>query len=214
MILAPVVILLAMSFIFTAWIVFLNHTDFFWNVFNDRQNIINEEKIDEKKWIYNRNANNDIDYVNNQITRDNVFSFDIVSTWYAKYEIVFNDYNSIIWDKQIYVYIMKKEERDSLLDVVKTFNLINLWSIINLDWIKYNWLYKITPNLSEKISIKWNNMNHYLQFIVYNTKNKWIVWELQKIEWDDTKILNIQRQVTEINRQEFENYYQWDWLNW
>jgi len=219
MILAPIVILLAMSFIFTTWIVYLNHTNFFANIKNNRQDIANQASINDNKWIYRKKTDNEIKYVNNQLSRDNTFSFEIKSNWPMKYELIFNDYDRLSSPKGVYVYIYKKWANDAILNNVRIAikqhnNSLGLWSNINLNNTNVAWLYKVDPDSNNKIVIRWNNVDHFLHFFVYNAGNKWVVWELQKIQWNDVKILNIQRQTTKINKQEFENYYQWDWLNW
>lgn len=191
------------------------------SVKNQRQEMyswINNQDI--TKQIIKKQTNNKINYINNQISRDNIFSFDVISTGYAEYKLKLDNYNDFSSPK-LYVYVYKNWTDNSIIDNVKAWLrerwlewVFNLGDNLDLDNTR-NWLYKLNPDSNNEITIKWNDLNSSLQFMFLNNDNKWIVWELFKTDLsNDTEIKNIIKQYTKIRQQQIENYFQANWLNW
>ncbi len=172
------------------------------------------------KQIIKKQSNNNIDYINNQISRDNMFSFDIISTGYAEYKMKLDDYNNYTSPK-LYVYVYKNWSVDSLFSNVKAWLrerwqewTFDLWDTLNLDNIE-DGLYELEPDSNNEITIKWNDINHSLQFLFISNDNKWIIWELFKSNLsDEVSIKNIVKQSTKIRNQQIENYFQANGFNW
>jgi len=175
---------------------------------------------DITKQIIKKRTDNNINYINNQISRDSIFSFDIVSTGYAEYKLRLDDYSDFTSPK-LYVFVYKNGSVDSILDNVKAWlrerwmeGVFDLWDTLDLDNAE-NGLYKLDPDSNDEITIKWNDLNYSLQFFFINNDWKWVIWELFKSNLsDDAAIKNIIRQTTKIRKEEIENYFQANGLNW
>jgi hypothetical protein len=214
--LLALIILLFVNFSILWYYVYINNIHFYLNVKNQRHELVNWIKQENKK-IFKKESDFKIDYINNQLTRDFTRSFDIYSTWYTEYLLHLYDYTNFT-NPKIYVYIYKNNTINSLIDNVNN-DLKAEWKIrwsyylnktIDLDNLE-NWFYEIQPD-NWDIIIKGTDLKVSLQFFFVNDDGKWVIWELKKIDWNST-IKNIIKQKTQINKEQIENYFKWDWLN-